>query len=384
MPNARIIGIADTAVGKLPGTTTLELTTQAAVGALSDAGLELSAVDGIITSNPMVGAFPRHALAVAEHLGVIRQLTHCETTMLGGASPLAGVVRAAELVRAGTCEAVLVVAADTPRTGQDRGKSVAAFSAMRHPDWEVPFGVLNASAYALLADAYLGRYGLGADHLAPLPVAQRRHAMTNPAAVYRTPLSTDDVIQSRMVSSPLRLLECSPISDGGGAVVVAAAGRQTSGRRRVEVRGAAVGFEYDHVAYAGDLTRTGCYTSSRRALEQARLCLDDIDVALLYDSYSITLAIELEEIGLCPPGHAGAFVADGGIAVDGPVPVNTHGGLLSHAHCGGAAGIHHITEAVRQLSASATNQISGAEIALVHAEGGILSANCTALLAAAP
>lgn len=377
--DAAILGVADTDVGRLGGVTTLDLTARAAAAAVADAGIELGALDGLITTVPMVGAFPRHAAAVAEHLGVAERLRHCESVSLGGASALAGLLEAARLVRTGTCRTVLILAADTPRSGQDRSTSVSAFAGMRHPTWEQPFGMLNVSAYALLAQAYLHRYALPPDALAAIPVALREHAAKNPAAIYRDPLTTEDVTESRMISSPLHLLECSPVSDGGGALVV---GRTTaaSGGTQVGLLGGAQGYVYDSVAYAGDLSRTGCRLSSRRALDAAGTDLDDVDVALLYDSYSITLALELEEIGICPPGSAPEFVASGGTSLEGRLPVNTHGGLLSHAHCGGAAGIHHITEAVRQLAGRAANQVPDARVALLHAEGGIVSANCTALL----
>lgn len=378
--DAAILGIADTEVGRLHGVTTLDLTARAASAATADAGIAIGELDGLITTVPLVGAFPRHAAAVAEYLGISEQLRHCESVTLGGASSLVGVLEAARLVRTGACRSVLVLAADTPRSGQERSTSVSTFAAMRHPTWEQPFGMLNVSAYALLAQAYLHRHSLEPDALAAIPVAMREFARTNPSAMYREPLTTAGVTESRAVSSPLRLLECCPVSDGGGAVVV---GRTRSGHTdgvQVEVVGGAQGYVYDSVAYAGDLSRTGCRLSSRRALDDTGIDLDDVDVALLYDSYSITLALELEEIGICPPGCAPEFVASGGTSLSGRLPVNTHGGLLSHAHCGGAAGIHHITEAVRQLSGRAVNQVADAGVALLHAEGGILSANCTALL----
>jgi acetyl-CoA acetyltransferase len=379
--DAAILGIADTDVGRLPGVTTLDLTARAAAAAVADAGIELAALDGLITTVPLVGAFPRHAAAVAEYLGIAEQLRHCGSVSLGGASSLAGLLEAVRLVRTGTCRSVLVLAADTPRSGQERSASVSAFAGMRHPTWEQPFGMLNVSAYALLAQAYLHRYSLGPDALAGIPVAMREHAAKNPDATYREPLTAADVTRSRMVSSPLHLLECSPVSDGGGALVVGRTRAAGSGGTEVGLLGGSQGYVYDSVAYAGDLSRTGCRLSSRRALDDAGTDLAAVDVALLYDSYSITLALELEEVGICPPGSAPAFIASGGASLTGRLPVNTHGGLLSHAHCGGAAGIHHITEAVRQLSGRATNQVTNARLALLHAEGGILSANCTALLA---
>ena len=371
-----VAGVAETAVGKLPGRTSLSLAAEAALAALADGGVDLADVDGIVTAQPMVGGMPRHALATAEHLGICPQVTLCSTESLGGASTLAGFLRACRLVESGQQRAVLVVAADTQRTGRARDDSVAAIAALRHPGWEQPFGMSNVSAYALLARRYLDRHGLPDDALAALPVVLRGFATTHPGAVYRDPLTVADVVASRMVASPLRLLECSPICDGGAAVVVRRGSPGSPGA--FELLGGAEGYRYDNVSYAEDLAATGAALSGARAYAEAGIAPSDVDVALLYDSYSVTLAIELEELGLCPPGTAAARAAAGEL-----LPTNTHGGLLSHAHTGAAAGMHHLVEALRQLSGTAANQVPDARTALVHAEGGILSANCTVVLGAA-
>lgn len=374
-----VAGIADTEVGKLADSTTLDLSMRAAHDALSDAGMEWGHVDGLLTTEPLVGAFPRHSAALAEFLGISSQLAHTSTVHMSGASSLLALIRAFELVGNGVCRAVLHVAADTPRTGQDRDRSVNAFAAMRHPSWEQPYGLMNVGAYALTAQAYLGRYGLPQDALAVMPVQMRRNAESNPAAIYRTPIEVADVHASRMVSSPLRLLECSPVSDGGGAFVVTRPSETTT-ESRVTLTGSGEATTYDSVSYAGDLSSSGVHASFQRASQTSGRTFEDADVALLYDSYSIALARELEEIGFCPPGAATAFVAEGGIDMGSDTPVNPHGGLLSHSHCGGAAGVHHVTEAVRQLTGRSAHQVPNARTALLHAEGGILSIHATAFL----
>jgi acetyl-CoA acetyltransferase len=375
------IGVGDTAVGKLPGRTPISLAVEAAAAAVRDAGLDMGQIDGVVTTQPMVGSMSRQALTLAEALGICHQITYCDTVRLGGASALVGFARACRLVAAGRQSAILVVSADTPRTGQLRKASVAQLAELRHPAWEQPFGMSNVSAYALVAQHYLDRYQLGPDALAVIPVELRRHAETHPGAVYRDPLTIDQVTASRMVASPFHLLECSPVSDGAAAAVIF---RPDFGSDHpfISLLGSAEGYRYDNISFAGDLGSTGAALSSARALGEASVAVSDVDVALLYDPYSVTLAIELEEIGFCAPGQAPDFVAAGGIRVDGQIPANTHGGLLSHSHCGSAAGIHHIVEAIRQLHGTASNQVASAEIALLHAEGGILSANCTVLLAA--
>ncbi|TAJ46933.1 MAG: thiolase family protein [Herbiconiux sp.] len=374
---AAILGVADSALGKLPDRTPLDIAAEVALAACADAGIALDRIDGVLVNPPMVDGFSRHALALAEYLGISEQLTHASTVALGGAAAIVAVHEALSLVESGRCSAVLVAFADTPRTGQDRSSSVESFARMRHPLWEQPFGMMNVSAYGLLASAYLARFSLDEDALTVIPPVFRQNASTNPAAVYRTPLSVEDVRASRLVSDPLHLLECSPISDGGAAIVI---GRAGAGRREVAMLGCGQGYRYDSVSFAGDLSTTGAGLSGARCYADSGLTATDADVALIYDSYSITVAMEMEELGICPPGTAPRFVADGGISMDGRIPVNPHGGLLSHAHCGGAAGIHHVTEAVRQLSGDAVNQVAGARTALLHAEGGIVSANATAIL----
>ena len=374
------VGVAESRVGKLPDTTTISLATQVSLAALADAGIELADVDGVVTTQPLVGGGARQAATIAEYLGISAQAKHLDGPQLGGASLLTGFLRAYRLVESGALRAVIVVAADRPRTGQARSDSVAAIAAMRHPAWEQPFGMSNVSAYALLADHYLGRHGLDRDALAPLAVAMRRHATTHDGAVYRDPITAEDVIASRMIASPLRLLECSPINDGAAAVVIHSLGGRPE-RPAFRLLGGAEGHEYDNVSYAGRLERTGAAISGARAFDEAGIRPSDVDVALIYDSYTITLALELEQLGFCEPGTAGRLAAEGGLGVDGRIPTNTHGGLLSHSHCGGAAGSHHLVEAIRQLQGTAQNQVAGAEVALLHAEGGIVSCNCTVLLA---
>lgn len=377
---ARVTGYAESPVGRLEGTSTDDLASAMVIEATRSAGLGLGQLDGLVVCSPLVGGRPRQSLALAESLGTAASLRYFDTVSLSGASALAGVLDAFALVESGTCSAVAVVAADTPRTGQRRSESVSAFAAMRHPSWEQPLGMMNVSAYALLASSYLSRHKLSPDALCVLPVLMRQHAHRTPGAAYRNPLTADDVARSRVVSSPLRLLECAPVSDGAGAVVVTGGRLGRAGACEVALRSGARAAHYDNVSFAGDMTTTGCVAAGRAALDDSGVALDSIDVALLYDSYSITLAIELEELGFCPPGTAARWVAEGGGGMSSPAPVNPHGGLLSHAHCGGAAGMHHVVEAIKQLSGRADNQVRGARRALLHAEGGILSAHCTAVL----
>lgn len=377
---AIIAGIGETPIGKLPDHSVLGLYALAAKAAIEDAGIDWSHVDGLITCGSLVDHYPRHALVVAEYLGICEQMKYVETPQLSGVSPFAGLVNAFRLVEEGTCQAVLVIATDKPRTGQSRNDSVNAFARMRHPEYEQPYGLTNVTAYALLAQYHMERYGTTPEQLASVAVTFREHAMKHPKAVYRDPMTIQDVLASRVVSSPLHLYECSPITDGGGAILVTREGMNGSGKKPIKLQGYGFGFTHDHLVQMGELDQTGCKLSSRRAFEMAGVTWVDVDVAMLYDSYTITVLLELENMGICEPGTSGEFVAQGNLKVGGRLPTNPHGGLLSHAHCGLAAGIFHITEAIKQLRGEAENQIEDARLALLHGEGGILSANCTMLL----
>jgi acetyl-CoA acetyltransferase len=377
--NPIIAGIGETPLGKLHDYSCMGLHALAADLAIKDAGMEWGAIDGLLTCGSMIENYPRHALAVAEYLGICEQLKYLNTFGLSGATPFASLVEAWRLVKDGICNSVLVIAADKPRTGQSRNKSVSAFASMRHPDYEQPYGLTNATSYAMLAQYHMDKYKTTPEQFAAVSVTFREYAMNNPQAVYRDALTIEDVIQSRIISTPLHLYECSPITDGGGAFLVTRE-ELCSSKRTVSLQGFGYGFTHDHVTQLSNLAETGCKLSAKRAFEMAGIKTNQIDVAEIYDSYTITLLLALENLGICEPGTSGSFVESGALRLDGSLPTNTHGGLLSHSHCGAAAGIFHITEAIKQLRGQSANQVKNAKTALLHGEGGILSANCTLLL----
>lgn len=377
---AAISGVYETEIGRTAGLGYLALGADALRGALFDARLPWTALDGLITTESQVTYYNRPALALAEYCGVQEQLKYCSSPQLGGAAPFAAVAEAARLISAGVCDVVAVVSADVPRTGQSRTSSVDQFAQMRDPDYEQPFGLSNVAAYALLAQYHLWMGGSTPQQRAAVAATFRTYAENNSSAVYREPLSVDDVLASRIVADPLHLLECRPICDGGGAFIMSRASVASSDKSAVYLRGYGMGFTHDQVSQLGDLARTGCYLSSARAYSMAgierRNILSYVDVAALYDSYTVTVLLELEGLGICAPGGSGEFIASGELGIDGQLPTNTHGGCLSH----GGPGICHIVEAIRQLRDESPNQIPGARTALVTGEGGILSANCTLVL----
>jgi acetyl-CoA acetyltransferase len=225
-------------------------------------------------------------------------------------------------------------------------------------------------------------YGTTPEHLASVAVQARRYAARNPAAQMRDPISIDDVLASRMIADPLHLLDCSLVSDGGAAVILTSAERAADfPHRPVYILGAGEGHSHEHISQARSLTTSAAVASGRLAFEMAGLRPADIDVAGIYDCFTPVVLIELEDLGFCEKGEAGAFVAEGETAPGGTLPMNTHGGLLSHCHPGNPGAMFALTEMVAQLRHTAgERQVENAETALAHAQGGVMSSHATLIL----
>ena len=291
-------------------------------------------------------------------------------------------VQASALVASGQCQHVLVVTGDNRLTGLSRDGAVAALSEVGHPQFERPFGISVPASYAMVARHYMHRYGVTSEQLAAIAVEHRKHASRHPKAQKRELITVDRVLASKMISDPLHMLDCCLISDGGAALVISspAAARDTRGKA-IEILGAGQGHTHEHILAAPSLVDFGCKTSSAMAFARAGVAASDIDVAQIYDSFTITLAVELESIGFFERGEAGVAAAAGELGLGGKLPCNTHGGLLSYAHSGAAGGMFHAVEAVHQLRGTAeARQVADAKLAFVHGDGGILSAHCSLVL----
>ena len=237
------------------------------------------------------------------------------------------------------------------------------------------------AAYALVAQRYMHEYGVLPEHLAAIAVTQRGHAALHPHAHMRTPITVDDVMNSRMISTPLKLLDCCLVSDGAAAVIVSAPENVSATADGIALPGSGQGHTHEHISAAPSLIHFGCAQSAQQAFARAGMAVSDIDVAEIYDSFTITLAVELESMGFFGKGEAGPAAAAGELGLTGRLPCNTHGGLLSYGHSGAAGGMFHVVEAVNQLKHRAGGrQVDGAEVALVHGDGGILSAHCSLIL----
>jgi acetyl-CoA acetyltransferase len=375
-PVAAIAGVAESDLG-ITGKTALELLTQASLTALDEAGLTLEDVDGLATAG--VSRMP--TIQVAEYFGIQPRWT--DGTMVGGSSFEVFVGHAAEAVRRGLAETVLVCYGSNQRSAKSRRYDVGLDPALPSSQFDAPYGpLMPSSLYALAAQRHMHEFGTTSEQLAEVAVAARQWALLNPKAYRHNdgPLTVEDVLNSKMISSPLHSLDYCLITDGGGAAVVTTIERARDlAQRPVVVLGHGEATTHFGLSQMPDLTATGAYDSSRRAYEMADIGPDDVDVAELYDSFTITTMLTLEALGFCGRGESGSFVEKGRIAPGGEFPLNTSGGGLSYCHPG-MYGLLLVVEAIRQLRGEGgERQIEGAEIAVAHGTGGILSSHSTVL-----
>jgi acetyl-CoA acetyltransferase len=323
-----------------------------------------------------------HAAALAEHLGIAPAVAW--TLEAGGAAPAAMVETARGLIAAGSARTVLIVAADMPLGSVTRDAYVGqlAEAGPVHPDLERPYAPSVPSLFATVARAYMDRHGTDSEHLAAVAIQNRAAAARHPNAHYREPIDLEAYHASRMIADPLRLLDCAPVSDGGGAIVVTAAGRAPA--PRVELLGAGFSTTHLHLSAAPSLATFGAGAALERALGQAGVSRAAIDVALVYDCFTIAMLVNLEDLGLAPAGRAGPAFAAGRFGPGGELPANPHGGLLSHGHPARAGGMGQLIEAVVQLrGAAGERQVNYARVALVHGMRSVFASHGVLLLGAA-
>jgi acetyl-CoA C-acetyltransferase len=349
-----------------------QLHAECARGALADAGLGKDDVDGYFCAGDAPGMGP---ISMADYLNL--RLRHIDSTDTGGSSYLVHVAHAAEAIAAGKCSVALITLAGRPRS-----EGMASGIGLRAPDWqqpdtqfEYPFGLVTANAYAMCAMHHMYEYGTTSEQLAWIKVAASHHASHNPHAMLRDVVTVADVVNSPMICDPLHRLDCCVISDGGGAlVVVAPEVARSLARPRVCILGAGE----SPMGQAGgelDLTSSGGVASGLAAFAEAGVRPADIKYASIYDSFTITVLMEIEDLGFCAKGEGGRFVADGNlIAGVGRLPFNTDGGGLCNNHPANRGGMTKVIEAVRQLRGEAhpAVQVPDCSLALAHATGGRL------------
>jgi acetyl-CoA acetyltransferase len=377
--NAVIAGVGESALGSVPGRSALELQREAALAALADAGLTLADVDGLLTTPIRVEQWAMPVGMVAQGLGI--RPGYLATLDVAGASGTAMVHHAMMAVATGQATTVLCVGGQNQLTNVSRDATVAQLASVgwAHPEYEAPYGPLIPTLYALVAQRHMHEYGTTPEQMAEVAVAIRGHAALNPLAYKREPVTVADVLGSRMITSPLHLLDCAIVTDGAAAFVVTS--RTGLKKKPVKVLGQGYGFTHAYIGEHDDIATTGAVQSGRDAFRMAGVTPADIDVAELYDCFTITVIAELEDLGFCPKGEGGRFVEGGRIRLGGGLPVTTHGGLLSAVHPGLAGGMFHVVEAVRQLRGECgARQVKDAELALAHGNGGIIGIHCTLIL----
>jgi acetyl-CoA acetyltransferase len=358
--------------------------------ALDDAGLTIADVDGICVADPGMGA-----LGLAEHLGIQPQWV--DSTMTGGSSYEVHVEHAAAAIATGQANVVVSVYASTPHSDRRRAKEKAAAAGKgggggggpRRPGglypgaaWEAPFGLrMPIGAYALAASRHMHEFGTTPEQLAQIAVDTRAWATKNPNARFQDPITVDDVLDSPYVCTPLHKLDCCLQTDGAGAFVMVSADRAKDLRKPpVYVLGTGSCTTHSIISQMPDLTTTGTAVSGPKAMRMAGVGHDDVDLLMLYDSFTITTLLLLEDLGFCAKGEGGAFVEDGALGPGGRLPTNTNGGGLSYTHPG-MYGMFLIVEAVRQLRGEAGDrQLDSCDVAIASGSGGVLSAMSTAVL----
>jgi acetyl-CoA acetyltransferase len=376
-----IIGGALSDVGRVPGKSPLALAAQAARRALADAGIDKSAVDGVLACHAFASPFHRFSVALSEYLGI--QPTFSNTLQVSGATAATMFNVAAAAIVGGLARTVLVVGADSLLTGLSPDLALRSMSESRDQQYEMPFGIPVANTFAMTAHRHMLEFGTTPEQLARVAVIHREHAARTPGAQMTSPITVDDVLASGWVTTPYHKLDCSLISDGGAAFIVTSAehAKSLGTTAPIYILGGGECYTHEHVFLMPSLTTTGAVQSSRKAYAMAGVTPVEIDVAGVYDCFTGTVIMMLEDLGFCPKGEGGRFVDDRQITYGGAIPCNTHGGLLSFAHSGMPGSLFHFHEVVNQLRGTCgERQVAGAELGLVHSLGAGFATNATTIL----
>ncbi|MEI7783611.1 MAG: thiolase family protein [Betaproteobacteria bacterium] len=372
-----IVGAGEADRRPRPGRTATDLALEATMAALDDSGLEMGAIDCVLTGHTVAEHHLDFSAIVAQELGLRPKLSGGMSR--SGATGTSLVASAAMALQSGSCDTVLALWADN-RVSAPEVDVVSTFASLFTP-YESAYGPLIATHYALLANRFMADHGVTPQQMASVAVAFREHASRNPQARYQQPITVDEVLASPMVSTPLHRLECTLVTDFGGAVIMTRKDRAHQFKDPIEVLGWGQSVTHDSILCDPSLFGPGyrgVRDAGERAYAMAGLRPQDIEMTQLYDCFTITVLLELEGLGFCKPGQAGAAVAEGLLGRDGPLPTNTNGGMLSCAN----GGILHLTEAVAQMRGTAgPRQLPRRpRTALVHGNGGILASHATVIL----
>jgi acetyl-CoA C-acetyltransferase len=368
---AYIAGAYEHPTRKAPDKSVAQLHAESAIGALRDAGLTKDDVDGYFCAGDAPGLGP---LSMVDYMNL--RVRHVDANDIGGSSYILHVSHAAQAIAAGKCKVALITLAGRPRSEGSSG-TVARPGNPAQPEipFEFPYGLATVNGYAMCAMRHMHEYGTTGEQLAWIKVAASHHAQHNPHAMLRDVVTVQEVLDSPMVSDPLHRLDCCVVSDGGGALLVVAPEIARSLKRPlVKVIGAG---EAPKGQMGGnvDLTYSGARWSGPAAFAEAGVKPSDIKYASIYDSFTITVLMQIEDLGFCEKGKGGKFVSDGNlISGQGKLPFNTDGGGLCNNHPANRGGMTKVIEAVRQLrgEAHAAVQVKNCNLALAHGTGGML------------
>jgi acetyl-CoA acetyltransferase len=380
-----IAGIGETEQGKIPNKSSFHFLSEASKIAIEDAGIKKSDVDGLVTAFSLVEHTFMHCTTFADYFGL--KPKYFSSVAIGGATAVWMVAEAAMAIASGQAEVVLCVRGDNTLSGISSSGMVALIREMCHAEFEFPYGLTTPGGYALAAQRYFHDYNAKQEHLAAVAVTMRKHAGMKENAMYKEPLTIDEVINSRVIAEPLHKYDCSIISDGGAAFIVTTEERAKAlgiQKPLVYLWGMGQGYSHQYLTTLRDLNQiyNAIESSGQRAFQTAGIGPKDVDIAFLYDCFTITVLLEIEGLGFVPKGEGGPFALEGRMEIGKDLPVNTHGGLLSQAHLGA---MHHVVEATTQIRGEAgLRQVKDAEVALVHGNGGIVSAHSTVVFGKIP
>lgn len=368
-----IIGAFEHPERRIPRGTTADVIAEVSLAAIADAGLGLSDVDGFFFAGVHQGL---SLVAMADHLG-LDALSYVDSTDIGGASAVSQIGHAAQAIAAGRCRVALVAMGGRPLQAPPRPGGAPEAGARYQQEVDLS----QIAGYALVAQRHMYEYGTTREQLAQVKVAASQHAQYNPHARLPHAVTIEEVLDSPLISDPLRRLDCCVTTDGGGAVILASREViEQTGRRAAWVRGWSESLRTTSAGHL-DLMRNGADRTGADAYEQAGITAADIDYASLYDSFTITVLLALENLGFCEPGRSGPLVAAGELlATNSRLPVNTDGGGLSSNHPDRRGGMARTIEAVRQVrgEANVQVQVGDCEHALVHGTGHSLAGNASA------
>ena len=380
-----IAGVGETEQGKIPNKSSFHFLSEASKLAIEDAGLKKDDVDGLVTAFSLVEHTFMHCTTFADYFGMNPKFF--SSVAVGGATAVWMVAEAAMAIASGQAQVVLCVRGDNTLSGISSSGMLALIREMCHAEFEFPYGLTTPGGYALAAQRYLHDWGSRREHLAAVAVTMRKHAADKENAMNKDPLSIEDVLESRVIAEPLTKYDCSVISDGGAAFIVTTEDKAKElgiTNDLAYLWGMGQGYSHQYLTSLENLDQiyNAVERSGQKAFGTAGIEPRDVDIAFLYDCFTITVLLELEGLGFVPKGEGGAFALEGRMEIGKDLPVNTHGGLLSQAHLGA---MHHVVEATLQLRGDAgKRQVENPEVAVVHGNGGIVSAHSTVVLGNQP